>query len=66
MKRSGFQVSSLRRIESELGGDTQKLEKLNSYIRERFTPELKEKLLFEDQGNDIHFNVTKKTSILEN
>lgn len=60
-----YRFSSQRRLESELGGDIKKLEQLNTYIRERFTPTLKEKLNFEDLGDDIHFNATKKIFILK-
>lgn len=60
-----YRFNSIRRLEQELGGDMSKLEQLNQYIRERFNPELKEKLKYEDLGNTIQFTITKKIFVLK-
>lgn len=60
-----YRFSSKKRLESELGGDVSKLARLNQFIRESFTGELKKKLEFEDSGDDIRFTITKKIFVLQ-
>jgi len=60
-----YRFSSLQRLEQELGADREKLKQLNEFIRDRFNEDLKEKLNYEDLGDDIRFTVTKKIYILK-
>ena len=76
MKRAGFKkikefyivnyrFSSVKRLESELHNDKKRLEKLNEFIRKRFPENLKKKHKYEDFGDDIQFNITKKIYVME-
>ncbi|MDE1870477.1 MAG: methyltransferase domain-containing protein [Candidatus Micrarchaeota archaeon] len=54
---SVFPFSTEERFESELLGDVEMLDKLNSFIRRRFHAESKERLDYTDIGDDIRFNL---------
>jgi len=55
-----YRFSSKKRLEFELGGDIKKLKQLNDFIRGKFPDSLKQKLLYEDFGDDIQFTLTNK------
>ncbi len=59
-----YRFSSRKRLESELHNDRKLLDKLNDFIRNRFSEELKKLLRFEDLGDDIQFNVVKKIYVM--
>ncbi len=76
MTRSGFskikdfhtisyRFQSRKRLESELQNDLKKLEAFNSYVRERFPDALKATANYEDEGENISFNITKKIFVIE-
>lgn len=76
MKKAGFskikefhiisyRFSSKKRLEQELHNDKSQLNKLNEFIRKRFPEKLRKKLGYEDFGEDIQFNVTKKIYIMQ-
>ncbi len=59
-----YRFSSRKRLEPELHNDPKLLDKLNEFIRNRFSEELKELLTYEDLGNDIQFNILKKIYVM--
>lgn len=59
-----YRFSSRKRLESELHNDLDRLEKLNTYIRERFPEALKDEMDYADEGDNISFNIVKKIFVM--
>ena len=60
-----YRFSSKKRLQSELYGDTERLNSLNAYIRKIFPENLKAKMGYVDSGDDIQFDITKKIFIAQ-
>ncbi len=51
--KAHFKQSNLRRLDSELGGDRNKLNELNDYVRQRIPESVRKEVQYEDTGDDI-------------
>ncbi len=60
-----YRFSSIKRLEQELNNDRIRLKQLNEFIRKRFPDALRQRLHYEEKGEDTQFNVTKKIYIME-
>ena len=52
-------------IDTKFLGNKSLLKKLNDFIRNEFSADLKKSLKYSDKGNDIRFNVIKKIYVME-
>lgn len=60
-----YRFSSRKRLESELQNDEDKLNQLNQYIRKQFPEALKKEMDYNDEGENISFNIVKKIFVME-